>query len=214
MRPKRRISAGLSNYIKVLSTVRAYYPHSYREAQKLASEIYRSGADPESEIAIINAEREISRRRDNENNERVAEMEREMEGHTESLPIIPLTVRQARSSEVRRAGKKFTAINTSFQRLYGDRISALNPKTNTSIMVNVRVVDPSLDGKDVTMGPYNEEMPRLSRDDQYRFLLYTATQKHGYSPTIGRIYIPSRRDDHTDLERIELADVRMGAVSN
>ena len=149
----RTLSKGLMEYNNILRTVRGLYPHSFREAQRLASEIRKSGVDPESEVAIMKAVSQISRRKDVAKMGEVDRMSGEMvgNGHTETLPIVPWTLRQARHSEVKRVGVKFSVINTSFQRLFGDTISSLTPKTSVSITVNVRIVDSSLDGKEVTL---------------------------------------------------------------
>ena len=39
---------GLQNYNSILRTVKGLFPHSYRDSQRLASEIYRSGVNPNS----------------------------------------------------------------------------------------------------------------------------------------------------------------------
>ena len=52
-RAPRTLSQGLQNYHKVLRTVRDLYPYRYRDAQKLASKIYKSGIDPNSKIEIM-----------------------------------------------------------------------------------------------------------------------------------------------------------------
>ena len=49
-REPRTLSQETRNYHKVLRTIRELYPYSYRDAQQLASTIYRSGADSEIEI--------------------------------------------------------------------------------------------------------------------------------------------------------------------
>ena len=201
------------DYNNILRTVRGLYPHSFREAQRLASDIRKSGVDPESEVAIMKAVSQISRRKDVAKMGEVDRMSGEMvgNGHTETLPIVPWTLRQARHSEVKRVGVKFSVINTSFQRLFGDRISSLTPKTSVSITVNVRIADSPLDdGKEVTMGPYNEEMPRLSKDDQYRFLMYTAL-KNGFTMQSGE-FISGVGGQITQLRHVKMLDVRMGRI--
>ena len=60
-RAPRTLSQGLQNYHKVLRTVREIYPYKYQDAQKLASKIYKSGIDPNSEIEIMKAESRIAK---------------------------------------------------------------------------------------------------------------------------------------------------------
>ena len=47
-RRKRVLPKGLQNYNTILRTVKGLFPHSYRDSQRLASKIYRSGVDPNS----------------------------------------------------------------------------------------------------------------------------------------------------------------------
>ncbi len=75
----RTLSKGLQMYNQILRTVRGLFPYDYRNAQKLSSELYRSGVDSESEIAIMIMEREISRLKNNMKMEEVAEIIKEWE---------------------------------------------------------------------------------------------------------------------------------------
>ena len=60
--PKRAISKGLQNYNTILNTVKGLFPQSYRDSQRLASEIYRSGVDPNSIKDTIEAGSKIFER--------------------------------------------------------------------------------------------------------------------------------------------------------
>ncbi len=70
----RTLSKGLQKYIQILRTVRGLFPYAYRDAQKLASEMYRSGVDSESEIAIMLMDSKISRRKASKQIEEVNEL--------------------------------------------------------------------------------------------------------------------------------------------
>ena len=61
-RRKRVLPKGLQNYNTILRTVKGLFPHSYRDSQRLASEIYRSGVDPNSVKDTIEAGSKIFER--------------------------------------------------------------------------------------------------------------------------------------------------------
>ena len=134
-----------------MRTIRELYPYSYRDAQRLASTIYKSGIDADSEIEIMREESRVSRRR---YRELIGQVE-ELDGNTETLPMIKYSLRGARHSEVNlAAGANMRKAGTSFTKLFYERIGHLRTK-DVSITVDIRLNE---DDKVITKGPFNLKM--------------------------------------------------------
>ena len=79
---------------------------------------------------------------------------------------------------------------------------------DVSITVDIRLNE---DDKVITKGPFNLKMPiKLSKDDRYRFILYTLLDS-GFRPQSGE-YISHLGGSITSLKKIDLKDVRMGYI--
>ena len=115
----RTISKSLQEYNQILRTVRELYPYGYRHAQKLASEMYRSGIDSKSEIAIMSMESELTKRRDSKELDKVNE-------------IINVWEREARANEDYEVRKVHETFNQKF-RTWFDEYKVVLGKTAIDI---------------------------------------------------------------------------------
>ena len=106
-----------------------------------------------------------------------------------NAPIItldkkPISIADMRYDEIARSGASRYSSNTTFQNLFEERLNRISGKRDRiQVMIEAdvenwngrtRMITPK------TFGPFSMEMPQLSNDDMYKFMVFTLLQ-HDFS---------------------------------
>ena len=89
----------------------------------------------------------------------------------------PVSLLEYREEEMKLARIKRTAKDTTFEKLFSRRLRAMQPQKQIQISLNIDIMSDGLKVEKV-FGPFKTTMPRLSDDDVYKFLIYTALKNN------------------------------------
>lgn len=107
-------------------------------------------------------------------------------------PIIvldkkPVSIADMRYDEIAKSGASRYSPNTTFQNLFDDRLNRMSGKRDTlQVMIEADVENWNGKTKMITpktFGPFSMEMPQLSNDDMYKFMVFTLLQ-HDFSSSV------------------------------
>ena len=107
-------------------------------------------------------------------------------------PIIvldkkPVSIADMIYDEIAKSGASRYSPNTTFQNLFDDRLNRMSGKRDTvQVMIEADVENWNGKTKMITpktFGPFSMEMPQLSNDDMYKFMVFTLLQ-HDFSSSV------------------------------
>ena len=89
----------------------------------------------------------------------------------------PVSLHEFREEEMKRAQVSGTAKDTTFQQLFDNRLKTMQPQTRIQITLYIDIMSDSLLIQKV-FGPFKTTMPKLDKDDIYKFMIYTALRNN------------------------------------
>ena len=98
------------------------------------------------------------------------------------LHKIPVSLQNMRDEELEQANVSKYIRHTSFQNLFHNRLQQMpNKRERAQIIINT-VIEHTIGNRteftDKTYGPFKMEVPKLSKPDMYKFLMYTLLQNN------------------------------------
>ena len=89
----------------------------------------------------------------------------------------PGSYREFREEEMKRAQVSRTAKDTTFQQLFDNRLKTMQPQTRIQITLYIDIMSHGLSIQKV-FGPFKTTMPKLNKEDIYKFMIYTALRNN------------------------------------
>lgn len=89
----------------------------------------------------------------------------------------PVSLREFREEEMKRAQVSRTAKDTTFQQLFDNRLKTMQPQTRIQVTLYIDIMSHGLSIQKV-FGPFKTTMPKLNKEDIYKFMIYTALRNN------------------------------------